>query len=271
MIMARTLKYGSIGSDVRTLQAELNKYGANLDVDGIFGKKTEDAVKSYQSSKGLVIDGIVGERTRNALFPPFADSDDITITKGYINTHITHSINRPIKYIAVHYTAGSTSKKGSAMATRNVFLKRNASADFVVDDETILQINPDIKNNYTWHCGDTKNQYTKGGRLYGIATNKNTIGIEICSNLKAGTSANTPNHEGWFYTDASIKNAIKLIRYLMAKYNIPKSNVVRHYDISGKMCPGVIGYNDAWVYSIDGKQMNWKNNSKAWDVFKGKI
>lgn len=53
-----TLKRGSKGSDVRTLQGYLG-----VDVDGIFGKRTEAAVKAFQQSHNLLVDGIVGAKT----------------------------------------------------------------------------------------------------------------------------------------------------------------------------------------------------------------
>ena len=64
----KTLQYGSQGDDVKTLQQQLNKNGANLKVDGIFGKNTQDAVLSYQKSKGLAVDGIVGVNTQKVLY-----------------------------------------------------------------------------------------------------------------------------------------------------------------------------------------------------------
>ena len=268
------LKLGSKGEEVKKIQAALG-----LVADGVFGPKTLEAVKKYQSEHGLVVDGIVGEKTLAKLFAnstattttPAASQSTIDIKKGYINVHITKSQNRPIKYIAIHYTAGGSSKPGSAMSVRNVFLQRNASADFVVDDATIVQINPDIKNYYTWSVGDKKNQYTKGGKLYGKATNKNTISIEICSNLKPSYTAAAANHEGWYFTKESLDNALKLTKYLMKKYNIPKENVVRHFDISGKLCPGIIGWNDFNIYSKDGKQTAYKNNTSEWEYFKSQL
>ena len=61
------VSYGSQGSDVKTLQELLNQNGANLSVDGIFGAKTQQAVKDYQKAKGLAVDGIVGKNTWGAL------------------------------------------------------------------------------------------------------------------------------------------------------------------------------------------------------------
>ena len=63
------LKLGSRGSAVKTLQKNLNKNGAKLTVDGIFGKKTQAAVKSYQTKNGLTVDGIVGPMTSARLNP----------------------------------------------------------------------------------------------------------------------------------------------------------------------------------------------------------
>ncbi|MGI8314330.1 L,D-transpeptidase family protein [Halobacillus mangrovi] len=58
-----TLKYGSKGESVKILQRNLN-----ISVDGSFGKQTLYAVKKFQKSNGLIVDGIVGPKTRKALF-----------------------------------------------------------------------------------------------------------------------------------------------------------------------------------------------------------
>jgi hypothetical protein len=57
-----TLRLGSRGSAVKTLQSELG-----IAADGIFGPSTERAVQSFQSSHGLVADGVVGPATWAAL------------------------------------------------------------------------------------------------------------------------------------------------------------------------------------------------------------
>ena len=61
------VSYGSQGSDVRTLQEMLNQNGYNLSVDGIFGSKTQQAVRDYQQKNGLSVDGIVGNNTWGSL------------------------------------------------------------------------------------------------------------------------------------------------------------------------------------------------------------
>lgn len=66
--------------------------------------------------------------------------------------------NRDIKYIVIHYTAGVTSLKLAAENTASWFANVNAkaSADYIVDDDSVVQFNGDIKNRYTWHCGGSK-------------------------------------------------------------------------------------------------------------------
>lgn len=61
------VSYGSQGSDVKTLQEMLNQNGYNLSVDGIFGSKTQQAVRDYQQKNGLSVDGIVGNNTWGSL------------------------------------------------------------------------------------------------------------------------------------------------------------------------------------------------------------
>lgn len=63
-----TLKNGSTGEAVKTLQARLNELGYSCGiVDGVFGAKTVAAVKSFQTANGLTADGIVGTQTWAAL------------------------------------------------------------------------------------------------------------------------------------------------------------------------------------------------------------
>ena len=152
--------------------------------------------------------------------------------------------NRKIKYIVIHYTAGITSKPGTAKSTAKYFAKETtkASADFIIDDENIVQYNPDIKNRYCWHCGGSKYK-TKGGSLYKVCTSANSIGIEMCSTNSAKKVTN-PNDTNWYFTDAVIDNCIELTKKLMEEYDIKADHVIRHYDVNGKPCPGVIGWNE---------------------------
>ncbi len=76
-----TIKYGSTGDDVKKLQEELNKYGYGLDTDGIFGVKTQSAVRDYQKNNGLSIDGIVGVNTWGKLNESAQNSNNAQSTQ----------------------------------------------------------------------------------------------------------------------------------------------------------------------------------------------
>ena len=258
-----TIKYGSKGEDVRYLQRILN-----LDVDGIFGKHTEEAVKAFQKAHGLEVDGIVGKHTWAALEQSTATGIAPDVIYSPLKECITKS-SRTIKYLAIHYTAGTTSKPGTAKSMKAGWEKaKNASADFGVDDRDIVQFNPSPASYYCWAVGGSKKP---GATLHGIATNKNTINIEICSSLKSGYDRKAPNHDGWYFTDAALDNAVKLAKMVMARYNIPIERVVRHYDVTGMLCPGLIGWNNGYIYTKEGKMTNERNTSEKWLAFKKRL
>ncbi len=61
-------KYGSRGQEVRTIQQKLKNWGYyDGEVDGIFGSKTQAAVKAFQKKNGLTVDGIAGPNTLRAM------------------------------------------------------------------------------------------------------------------------------------------------------------------------------------------------------------
>ncbi len=56
------------GSDVEQVQKSLVDRGFAVDVDGIYGPQTRDAVINFQKKFGLEVDGVVGPLTWTALF-----------------------------------------------------------------------------------------------------------------------------------------------------------------------------------------------------------
>ena len=61
------VKKGATGNGVKWIQDKLNSHGYSLKVDGIWGNATEKCVKDFQLKNGLVVDGIVGAKTKAAL------------------------------------------------------------------------------------------------------------------------------------------------------------------------------------------------------------
>ena len=61
-------KYGSRGTEVRTIQEKLKRWGYySGSVDGIYGSQTVSAVKRFQKKNGLTVDGIAGTQTLKAM------------------------------------------------------------------------------------------------------------------------------------------------------------------------------------------------------------
>ncbi|QRN99508.1 peptidoglycan-binding protein [Archangium violaceum] len=94
-----TLKLGSSGASVKTLQQALAKAGFSPGaVDGQFGPKTAAAVKAFQSAKGLVADGIVGPKTwarlNGAAAPSAPGGSGPTLKQGHSGAPVTALQNR---------------------------------------------------------------------------------------------------------------------------------------------------------------------------------
>ena len=68
------LSYGSQGDEVKKLQEALNSQGYGLSADGIYGAKTQAAVRDYQSKNGLSVDGIAGVNTQGKLYATSGES-----------------------------------------------------------------------------------------------------------------------------------------------------------------------------------------------------
>ena len=61
-------KYGSRGTEVRTIQEKLKRWGYySGSVDGIYGSQTQEAVRYFQRKNGLAVDGIAGPNTLKAM------------------------------------------------------------------------------------------------------------------------------------------------------------------------------------------------------------
>ena len=63
-----TSRYGSRGDEVKQIQTKLKQWGYyNGSIDGIYGTKTQEAVKYFQRKNGLTVDGIAGPKTLAAM------------------------------------------------------------------------------------------------------------------------------------------------------------------------------------------------------------
>ena len=133
-----------------------------------------------------------------------------------------------IKYIVIHYTGndGDTAANNAKYYAGNVV---KTSAHYFIDEKEIVQSVDDLR--VAWAVGGKKYPscpQTGGGTLHGRCLNANSISIELCDEKKNGVYA--PGAK-------TVAQALELTKALMKKYNIPASNVIRHFDVTGKLCP----------------------------------
>ena len=190
------------------------------------------------------------------------------LISGY--NHNAGSVSR-IKYIVIHYTGAL----GDAKANCNYFAggNRNASAHYFVGYDGAIWQSVEDKN-VAWHCGAKSYKHAE-------CRNANSIGIEMCVRKKSTASMGATDKD-WYFEDATVEAAAELTRYLMDKYNVPASHVVRHYDVTGKICPNPYVYNTTahtWdefkrlisdTASAGGMVQNGNTEKAIWDYLAGK-
>lgn len=153
-----------------------------------------------------------------------------------------------IKYAVAHYTGndGDTDE-----ANANYFANNNvgASAHYFIDDDSVTQSVPD--NFVAWAVGsngllDQGSPYrAKGGKYYGKCTNTNSLSFELCDTNRNGKR---------MVTKATRANAAAFIAKKMYQYDIPIGNLIRHFDVNGKLCP-----------------LYWVTDEDDWKAFKNEV
>lgn len=186
------LKLGSRGNEVKALQEKLN-----LKADGIFGPITEEAVKDFQRSNGLEVDGIVGVNTLSKL--------NLSVNK------------RDIKELIVHCSATPEGKDYSVDTIRQWHLQRGFSDigyHYVIYRDGSIHIGRD-ESIIGAHC-----------------TGHNTNSIGICYIGGCASDGKTPKDTR---TTEQKQSLVKLLKELKTKY--PQASIHSHKDFTNKACP----------------------------------
>jgi hypothetical protein len=143
-----------------------------------------------------------------------ADQPDIDVQLLTENSYSRPGVElSQINGIVVHYTAnpGSTAQENrDYFESLKTSHKTKASSNFVVGLQgEIIQCVP------TW-----EEAYASNDR------NSDTISIECCH----------PDETGIF-TDETYWSLVKLCAFLCDKYSLDEDDIIRHYDVTGKICP----------------------------------
>lgn len=96
---ALTIRQGSTGASVRTIQTRLKQWGYYTgSIDGIFGPQTLAAVKYFQRKNGLAVDGIVGSKTAAAIGIALAQTSNSYSNDTYLLARCIHAEARGEPY-----------------------------------------------------------------------------------------------------------------------------------------------------------------------------
>ena len=186
------LKLGSRGNEVKLLQEKLN-----LKTDGIFGPLTEEAVKDFQRSNGLKVDGIAGANTLSKL--------NLSVNK------------RNIKEIIVHCSATPEGKDFTVADIKRWHLARGFS---------------DIGYHYVIYRDGSIHTGRDESIIGAHCTGHNTNSIGVCYIGGCVSNGKTPKDTR---TTQQKQSLVKLLKELKAKY--PQASVHSHMDFTNKACP----------------------------------
>lgn len=192
-----TLKRGSRGSEVKTLQGKLN-----LMADGIFGPLTEEAVKEFQKRKGLTADGVVGAQTWAAL----------GVAQG----------KRKIDEIILHCTATPEGEDYTVEQIRQMHLARGFS-----DIAYHFLIGRDGKI-HTGRPSAIAGAHCKGH-------NTRSIGISYVGGCPVRTTPGWNKKSKDTRTPVQEAALVKLVKELRGRY--PGATVHGHNEFANKACP----------------------------------
>lgn len=199
--MAVYIAKGSKGEQVKQIQHVLH-----LIEDGIFGVITEEAVKAFQKANGLKADGIVGNKTWEALFK---------------NANTFERSKRNIKEIIVHCTATPEGR------------------EVTVDDVRLWHTLPppkgrgwkDIGYHYLIYLDGSVHNGRNVNLVGAHCTNHNAESIGVCYVGGCDEKMNPKDTR----TKEQKKALLDLLKKLKAMY--PKAKIYGHKDFSTKPCP----------------------------------
>lgn len=170
-----------------------------------------------------------------------------------------------IKYIVIHYVGAL----GGAEANCKYYASQyvGASAHYFVGFSGEVWQSVEDKN-IAWHCGAKT-------YIHPECRNSNSIGIELCVRNKGSQSDTSKD---WYFEDVTVTSAKKLTKQLMEQYGIREDHVIRHYDVTGKICPNPYVYNhtshtwedfkDSLVSATEVKS-GWLEDENGWRFYLG--
>lgn len=195
-----TISIGDRGQDVITLQKYLDLYP-----DGIFGKTTQEAVKTYQRDHNLKSDGIVGPSTWNSIL----ENKNATL----------HKSRRVINEVILHCTATPEGVDKTVEEIKRDHIKNRGWSD--------IGYHYVIYRDGTIHAG--RNIDIIGSHCAGH--NSKSIGVVYVGGV---TSKLKPKDTR---TPAQVSSLLRLVHKLMDMYKLTPAQIKGHCEYANKACP----------------------------------
>jgi 3D (Asp-Asp-Asp) domain-containing protein len=103
----RVLKYGVAGDDVKQVQTQLIQMGFQAGaVDGVYGKNTQQAVRTFQQHRNIKDDGVIGQQTVQALKGSTNNMTAETNTEVSRGTTAPERSQKVLNIVATAYAPG---------------------------------------------------------------------------------------------------------------------------------------------------------------------
>ena len=200
----KTLKRGSKGEEVKTLQKWLNAAGyATIDDSGVFTGITEAAVRLFQAEHGLVVDGIVGPKTWAALDP----STVFGLKKS----------SRSITEIIVHCSATPEGRNVSTEAIKRYHMTHGWN---------------DIAYNYVIELDGSIHDGRDVNKVGGHTANHNRHSIGVCYVGGCAKDGKTAKDTRTEEQKAALLTLLKELKQLY-----PAAVIYGHRNFANKACP----------------------------------
>lgn len=131
---AAAFRAGDQGTDVAEIQKQLQSLGYDVAADGDYGPATTEAVKAFQSTKGLEADGLVGASTYSALL-----GKSMPVVTHSMNAMSRTVVSDAMSYMGVPYVfGGNTPSSGFdcsgyvryVFANAGIYLPRTADVQY---------------------------------------------------------------------------------------------------------------------------------------------
>ncbi len=144
-----------------------------------------------------------------------------------------------VRYLVIHYVGATGDARNNAKyygTTPGI----GASAHYFVGHGPRAEVWASVAEGDTaWHCG--ANRY-----VHPECRNDNAIGVELCCHKDAAG--------GWYFDAETVEAAVALCRDIIARYGMDRGHVLRHYDVTGKVCPAPFVHDES-----------------AWEAFKDRL